>query len=884
VCVCFKVKDCGKEPCCICGEDLANNDNTKEEESKEENINDQIDKNSKEQDNKQEEKECDDESKTIHENNKLSSILSDPTPIKLPGCGHLYHRNCISTWLRQKNTCPVCRSELETVPTLKSLEQLSLGSLKTKMLRWGLISPPPSSSSVSQSLVSQPMTKVTSENSKENNDKIKGNEKDKEEEGEGEEDIKGRDTNNGNKNDETSLIKVETNTREVENERELNLKAEVLYEENSKSTNENEMDPLHEGLRKHEEETQVKSSSYELNNEEDRLKLAKELYDYLSRTPEGEEVNKTTEEEEEDAEVVGGGLLSDMEEFTRMHQNNNVGSGGGGGLNVGDGGYLSRGLGLVGAHQEPTQRRTSRPSHYQNTTSALGQGAPNGHLDENLQRDGDDNFLNGRDEEDNDEEDNDDMYEGVVAAMARSMAIAMERSAAARRRAQLLRQTTNLPSSSSSSSSSSSASSSSSFLLNTSDMETRNRNNRNELHQLRHALNNARTNQPQAQSQSHPRIQTSRYAIETDNNASSTPPSFLPTSSLRPHSHGSSSHSPHSMMATSQATVQGGGMRSSSSDLSRMLEAQNAELERIRRQREAEQLIRSSSQRINGRGQDDALSQLAFPSSSSSSSSFSYQSHHHDHSIQTPPSLTSPLTPSLTSPLTSSHGSLPSSNMSSLTSPIRVGVGVNNNNTPPLMRGHMGRRVGGVLGSESDPSSGGGVSSTSSMTGSRPSHRMLMGSHNQHPPHGDGSMMGSSAPIPSSDRDMETFEAQVMQARQSRYDRQNLIRDSNTNSNNIHPIHSNRSLLYGSGSSSSSGGGMNQTSLIDPLMSPIISSSRRQHRSALGTELRSSSSSLQENGHIAYPQYSVSTNPSGTFTILPSQDNTQSNHLLPYSE
>lgn len=27
-------------------------------------------------------------------------------------CGHVYHRHCIHTWLKQKRSCPTCRSDV----------------------------------------------------------------------------------------------------------------------------------------------------------------------------------------------------------------------------------------------------------------------------------------------------------------------------------------------------------------------------------------------------------------------------------------------------------------------------------------------------------------------------------------------------------------------------------------------------------------------------------------------------------------------------------------------------------------------------------------------------------------------------------------------------
>ena len=52
---------------------------------------------------------CDDKECSIC----FKEFLFEMKVVRLP-CGHLFHRNCIQKWLRQKCTCPVCRWELAT--------------------------------------------------------------------------------------------------------------------------------------------------------------------------------------------------------------------------------------------------------------------------------------------------------------------------------------------------------------------------------------------------------------------------------------------------------------------------------------------------------------------------------------------------------------------------------------------------------------------------------------------------------------------------------------------------------------------------------------------------------------------------------------------------
>ena len=32
--------------------------------------------------------------------------------MKLPGCGHAFHKHCLRDWLVQQQTCPTCRSDI----------------------------------------------------------------------------------------------------------------------------------------------------------------------------------------------------------------------------------------------------------------------------------------------------------------------------------------------------------------------------------------------------------------------------------------------------------------------------------------------------------------------------------------------------------------------------------------------------------------------------------------------------------------------------------------------------------------------------------------------------------------------------------------------------
>jgi Ring finger domain len=56
----------------------------------------------------------------------LSEFLDDDTLRLLPGCRHVFHVDCISAWLIEHKTCPVCRSNLSDPKVIAGKRLLSL--------------------------------------------------------------------------------------------------------------------------------------------------------------------------------------------------------------------------------------------------------------------------------------------------------------------------------------------------------------------------------------------------------------------------------------------------------------------------------------------------------------------------------------------------------------------------------------------------------------------------------------------------------------------------------------------------------------------------------------------------------------------------------------
>jgi len=107
--------------CIICQEDFIKNINKrlKLKSKLHLNSNSILTKVDPENDNTKEKKEMkiksdEGENNTINDNNEEKEINTDDDNIRLMPCGHIYHESCIFQWLKDNNTCPVCRYELET--------------------------------------------------------------------------------------------------------------------------------------------------------------------------------------------------------------------------------------------------------------------------------------------------------------------------------------------------------------------------------------------------------------------------------------------------------------------------------------------------------------------------------------------------------------------------------------------------------------------------------------------------------------------------------------------------------------------------------------------------------------------------------------------------
>ncbi|ORX57840.1 hypothetical protein BCR36DRAFT_344588 [Piromyces finnis] len=58
--------------------------------------------------------EGEESTKSVDKDEQNNAISTDDDNIRLMPCGHIFHESCIFQWLKDNNTCPVCRYELET--------------------------------------------------------------------------------------------------------------------------------------------------------------------------------------------------------------------------------------------------------------------------------------------------------------------------------------------------------------------------------------------------------------------------------------------------------------------------------------------------------------------------------------------------------------------------------------------------------------------------------------------------------------------------------------------------------------------------------------------------------------------------------------------------
>jgi len=66
----------------------------------------------------------------------LQELVADELAVKLP-CKHLFHEECVRTWLKKQHTCPTCRAPLPQKGTASSeAEPTNAESLREWMEAW----------------------------------------------------------------------------------------------------------------------------------------------------------------------------------------------------------------------------------------------------------------------------------------------------------------------------------------------------------------------------------------------------------------------------------------------------------------------------------------------------------------------------------------------------------------------------------------------------------------------------------------------------------------------------------------------------------------------------------------------------------------------------
>ena len=65
----------------------------------------------------------------------LDKLFSANTDVSVPQCGHMYHKDCLENYMKIKNNCPNCRSEITSIVKTvypDAYNELSYGSFSNE--------------------------------------------------------------------------------------------------------------------------------------------------------------------------------------------------------------------------------------------------------------------------------------------------------------------------------------------------------------------------------------------------------------------------------------------------------------------------------------------------------------------------------------------------------------------------------------------------------------------------------------------------------------------------------------------------------------------------------------------------------------------------------